>query len=79
MPRLAVKIGLAENLQNTATFAEVSTLEAELARIDREISLFGIPKGYSDLFFLIKSHLDVVGVRLGLRQAELQSQISKAA
>lgn len=68
-----------ESLQNAASVAEVSTHEAELARIDREISIFGIPKGHSDLFFSIKSHLDVVRVRLGLRRAEFQSQMSKAA
>jgi len=57
----------------------VSLLETDLSGIDREISLFGIPQGHSDLFFAIESHLDVVRSRLELRRAELQGQIAKVA
>ena len=66
-------------LQIDNATSQVSTLSAELASIDRNISLFGIPKQYSDLFFSIKSHLDVVRTRLESRRAELQGKESKAA
>jgi hypothetical protein len=67
------------SLQKDATIAEVSALEAELASIDRAIHLLGVPKQHSDLFFSIKSHLNLVRTNLALRRAELQSRIPKAA
>jgi len=66
-------------LQSDNTASQIPTLRSELASIDRRISIFGIPKQYSDLFFAIKSHLDVVRTRLESRRAELQDQQSKAA
>ena len=38
-------------LQKNATASDVSTLDTDLSGIDRQISLFGIPKGHSDLYF----------------------------
>jgi hypothetical protein len=67
------------SLQKDVTASEVSALEAELASIDRKISILGVPMQHSDLFFSIKSSVDVVRIRLGLRRAELQSQTTKAA
>ena len=66
-------------LQKDTTAAEISALEDELGSIDRKISILGVPMKHSDLFFSIKSHLDVVRIRLGLRRAELHGQIVKAA
>jgi hypothetical protein len=34
---------------------------------------------HSDLFFSIKSHLDLVRVQLGLRRAELEAGVARAA
>jgi hypothetical protein len=59
------------SLQKHATNAEVTAFEVELASIDRKISNLGVPTQHSDLFFSIKSHIDVVRIRLGLRRAEL--------
>jgi len=59
--------------------AEISMLENELGSIDRKISIFGVPIKHSDLLFSIKSHLDVVRIRLGLRHAELLKSATKAA
>jgi TRAP-type uncharacterized transport system substrate-binding protein len=67
------------NLQKDVAISEVSALESELASVNRAIHLLGVPKQHSDLFFSIKSHLDLVRIDLGLRRAELQSQITKAA
>lgn len=53
--------------------AEVGSLEADLASVDRSIHLLSIPMQHSDLFFSIKSHLDLVRVQLGLRGAELEA------
>jgi TRAP transporter TAXI family solute receptor len=66
------------SLQKDVTISEVSALEAELASVNRAIHLLGVPKQHSDLFFSIKSHLDLVRIDLGLRRAELQSQMTKA-
>lgn len=67
------------SLQKDVTISELSALEAELASVNRAIHSLGVPKQHSDLFFSIKSHLDLVRINLGLRRAELQSQMTKAA
>jgi hypothetical protein len=41
--------------------------------------MLGVPMKHSDLFFSMKSHLDVVRMRLGLRRAELLKPATKAA
>ena len=66
-------------LQKDVTLSELSALEAELAGVNGAIHLLGVPKQHSDLFFSIKSHLDLVRINLGLRRVELQSRMSKAA
>jgi hypothetical protein len=58
---------------------EVAGLEADLAGVDRAIHLLAIPIQHSDQFFSIKSHLDLVRVRLGLRRAELEAALARAA
>ncbi len=67
------------SLEEDVTIPEVSALEAKLASVNRAIHLLGVPKQHSDLFFSIKSHLELVRVDLGLRRAELQSRMTKAA
>ena len=58
---------------------EVAGLEADLAGVDRAIHLLAIPMQHSDQFFAIKSHLDLVRVQLGLRRAELEAKLARAA
>jgi hypothetical protein len=58
-------------LHGDAASTEVSALKADLAGVDRAIHLLSIPMQHSDLFFSIKSHLDLVRIQLGLRRAEL--------
>ena len=66
-------------MQKDVTISDVSALEAELASVNRGIHVLGVPKQHSDLFFSIKSHLDLVRIDLGLRRTELQNQMTKAA
>jgi hypothetical protein len=66
-------------LHNDTTGVEVSTLEAELASVDRPLHMLSVPMQHSDLFFSIKSHLDLVRVQIGLRRAELQAGPKQAS
>ena len=68
-----------ENLQKCASPSEVSALEAELESVDRAITIFGVPKAHSEIFFNIKAHIDVVRSRLEARRTKLRSQTTKAA
>ena len=67
------------SLHKEITTSDISLLETELASVNRAVHLLGVPMQHSDLFFSIKSHLDLVRINLGLRRAELQSHIAKAA
>jgi hypothetical protein len=67
------------SLHKESTTSDLSLLETELASINRAIHSLGVPMQHSDLFFSIKSHLDLVRINLGLRRAELQSHIARAA
>jgi TRAP-type uncharacterized transport system substrate-binding protein len=58
---------------------EVAALEADLASVDRAIHLLSIPMQHSNLFFSIKSHLNLVRIQLGLRRAELAAELTRAA
>jgi hypothetical protein len=66
------------SLQREVTASEVSALEAELVSVDRSIHSLGVPMQHSDLYFSIKSHLELVRIDLGLRRAELQGRMMKA-
>jgi hypothetical protein len=62
-------------LHNEVGGTEIEALEADLASVDRAIHLLSIPTQHSDLFFSIKSHLDLVRVQLALRRTELQARL----
>ena len=66
-------------LHKDVASSEVAALEADLASVDRAIHLLSIPMQHSDLFFSIKSHLDLVRIQLGLRRAELDAGLPRAA
>ena len=63
-------------LHNDVASTEVDALEMDFANVDRAIHLPSVPMQHSDLFFSIKSHLDLVRVQLGLRRAELQAGLT---
>jgi len=71
--------GIEAILHREIAYAEVVGLESDLAGVDRAIHLLAIPMQHSDQFFSIKSHLDLVRVRLGLRRAELEAKLIRAA
>jgi hypothetical protein len=66
-------------LQKDVTAAEVLTLEADLERVDQEISNLGVPMQHSQLFFSIKSHVDDVRARLATRLVQTRNQVAKVA
>ena len=66
-------------LQKDVTTAEVLALEADLDRVDWEISNLGVPMQHSQLFFSIKSHVDDVRARLAARLVQTRSHIAKVA
>jgi hypothetical protein len=65
-------------LHKDVSSTDVTSLEADLASVDRAIHLLSIPMQHSDAFFSIKSHLDLVRIQLGLRRAELQAGLIRA-
>jgi len=66
-------------LHKDAASTDIAALEADLASVDRAIHLLSIPMQHSDLFFAIKSHLDLVRIQLGLRRTELAAGLTRAA
>jgi TRAP transporter TAXI family solute receptor len=58
-------------LQNDMTAADVAALEADLDGVDRAIHRLAVPMRYSDVYFSVKSHLDLVRTRIGSRRAEM--------
>jgi hypothetical protein len=62
------------SLQKSTTVPEISVLEGDLEILDREIFVLGVPIRHSDLYFMIKSHLNLVRSRIGLRRSELRGE-----
>ena len=61
-------------LQHDVTAADVAALEADLDGVDRAIHSLAVPMRYSDVYFSVKSHLDLVRTRIGSRRAELAAR-----
>ena len=61
-------------LQHDMTAADVAALEADLDGVDRAIHRLAVPMRYSDVYFSVKSHLDLVRTRIGSRRAELAAR-----
>jgi hypothetical protein len=61
-------------LQNDVTAADVAALEADLDGVDRAIHSLAVPMRYSDVYFSVKSHLDLVRTRIGSRRAEVAAR-----
>ena len=64
-------------MQTDLTAAQLDALQADLERIEHSANNLGVPIRHSDLFFDLKTHTNLVRQRLGLRRAELQSEILK--
>jgi hypothetical protein len=67
------------SLQKKITASQVSELEADLDGVDRAIHLLSVPVRHSDLFFSIKSHIDLVRAQLASRRGALRGPVIKAA
>lgn len=61
-------------LQHDVTAADVSALEADLDGVDRAIHSLAVPMRYSDVYFSVKSHLDLVRTRIESRRAEMAAR-----
>jgi len=65
-------------LQTAATAPEIAVLDGEVESLDRAIHGLGVPMKHSDLYFTLKSHLNLVRTRVGSRQTELRSKRTTA-
>ncbi len=64
-------------MQTDLTASQLDVLQSDLERIEQSANNLGVPIRHSDLFFELKTHIDLVRQRLGLRRALLQSEIRK--
>lgn len=66
-------------LQTAATAPEIAALEGEVESLDRAIHGLGVPVKHSDLYFTLKSHLNLVRIRVGSRHTELRGKRTTAS
>jgi TRAP-type uncharacterized transport system substrate-binding protein len=71
--------GIEATLQRDVTISELEALEAELEAVDRAVSVLAVPIRNSDLYFDVKSHIDLERTRIEARRAKLQGHFAKAA
>ncbi|MGB8631761.1 MAG: TAXI family TRAP transporter solute-binding subunit, partial [Xanthobacteraceae bacterium] len=64
-------------MQTNLTAAQLDALQSDLDRIEQSANHLGVPIRHSDLFFELKTHINLVRQRLGSRRAVLQSEIRK--
>jgi TRAP-type uncharacterized transport system substrate-binding protein len=60
------------NLKDNIGAEDVSRLKAQIESLDREIIDMGVPMQHSDLYFMMKSHLNLVRNRLDAMGTQLQ-------
>jgi len=60
------------SLREGMTASEIAGLEGDVESLDCAIMNLGVPMKHSDLYFTLKSHLNLVRTRAGLRRAELR-------
>jgi len=66
-------------MQTELTGSQLDALQSDLENIEQSANNLGVPIRYSDLFFELKTHINLVRQRLGLRRAALQSEIRKVS
>jgi TRAP transporter TAXI family solute receptor len=59
--------------------AQIISLQAELESIDRGAIVLRVPTRFSDLFFSLKIHIDLIRTRLASRLVEARRQIPRVA
>lgn len=67
------------SLQKDLSGSDAAALETDLEGVDRAIHSLAVPVRYSDMFFSIKSHLDLVRTRLRARRTGSLGQSTEAA
>jgi hypothetical protein len=74
------RLRVIETTLQTATSApEIAALEGEVESLDRAIHGLGVPVKHSDLYFTLKSHLNLVRTRIGLRHTEMRGKGTAAS
>jgi TRAP-type uncharacterized transport system substrate-binding protein len=63
------------NAQTDLTTSQLDALQSDLERIELSANDLGVPIRHSDLFFELKSHINLVRQRLGSRRATLHNEI----
>jgi hypothetical protein len=58
-------------MQMELTGSQLDALQSDLERIEQSANNLGVPIRHSDLFFELKTHINLVRQRLGLRRAVL--------
>jgi TRAP-type uncharacterized transport system substrate-binding protein len=64
-------------MQADLTAAQLDALQTDLEGIEQSANKLGVPVRHSDLFFELKTHIDLVRQRLGLRRAGSQGEIRR--
>ena len=64
-------------MQTDLTASQLDQIQSDLERIEQSANNLGVPLRHSDLFFELKSHINLVRQHLGVRRAVLQSEIRK--
>lgn len=60
------------HLKDNIAIKDVEELKAQVESLDREIVALGVPMRHSDIYFTMKSHLNLVRIRLDNRSIQLQ-------
>jgi TRAP-type uncharacterized transport system substrate-binding protein len=63
--------------QTDPTASQLDSLQSDLEVIEQSANDLGVPVRHSDLFFELKTHIDLVRQRLSSRRAALHSEIRK--
>jgi hypothetical protein len=64
--------GIERHLKDNITAENIAELKAQVESLDREMIALGVPMSHSDLYFTMKSHLNLVRIRLDTRAVQLQ-------
>jgi TRAP transporter TAXI family solute receptor len=67
-----------DELNSDMTRAQVIFLQAELERVERSTNILRIPMRFSEIFFSLKMHINLIRTRLATRRLEVQDQITTA-
>jgi hypothetical protein len=66
-------------MQTGLTTSQLDALQSDLEIIEQSANELGVPVRHSDLFFELKTHIDLVRQRLSSRRAALHSEIRKVS